>query len=124
MSTDAEHVRQLSNVEIYNTIVENHNMTQLKINEILGLVKQLVKDNVKKPTTYEKSTSSTPVDKGDKGDWSKKRKTYMERLNKSEIKVPKEQTLEYYQIKFDKESEKYVFDNKTTDDKTTDDKTT
>ena len=119
MSTDAEHVRQVSNVEIYNTIIENHNMTQLKINEILGLVQQLAKDNVKKPTTYEKSTTTTPVDKGDKSDWSKKRKTYMERLNKSEIKVPKEQTLEYYQIKFDKESEKYVFDNKTTDDKTT-----
>ena len=88
----------MSTDEIYNTIVENHNMTQLKINEILGIVQQLVKDNVKKPTTYEKSTSSTPVDKGDKSDWSKKRKTYMERLNKSEIKVPKEQTLEYYDI--------------------------
>ena len=99
----------MSTDEIYNTIVENHNMTQLKINEILGLVKQLVKDNVKKPSTYEKSTSSTPADKGDKSDWSKKRKTYMERLNKSEIKVPKEQTLEYYDIEFNKEEEKYQF---------------
>ena len=97
---------KVSTVEIYNTIIENHNMTQLKINEILGIVQQLVKDKDKKPTTYEKSTSSTPVDKGEKSDWSKKRKTYMERLNKSEIKVPKEQTLEYYQIKFDKENEK------------------
>ena len=109
VSTDAEHVRQLSNVEIYNTIVENHNMTQLKINEILGLVKQLVKDKDKKPITYEKSTSSTPVDKGDKSDWSKKRKTYMERLNKGEIKVPKEDTLKYYDIEFNKEQEKYQF---------------
>ena len=49
MSTDAEHARHLSSVEIYNTIIENHNMTQLKINEILGFVKQLVQDNVKKP---------------------------------------------------------------------------
>ena len=40
--------------EIFNTIVENHNMTQLKINEILEIVQQLVKDNVKKPRTYEK----------------------------------------------------------------------
>ena len=109
MSTDAEHARHLSSVEIYNTIIENHNMTQLKINEILGLVKQLVKDNVKKPSTYEKSTSSTPVDKGDKSDWSKKRKTYMERLNKGEIKVPKEDTLKYYDIEFNKEEEKYQF---------------
>ena len=109
MSTDAEHARHLSSVEIYNTIIENHNMTQLKINEILGLVKQLVNHNVKKPSTYEKSTSSTPVDKGDKSDWSKKRKTYMERLNKGEIKVPKEDTLKYYDIEFNKEEEKYQF---------------
>ena len=97
--------------EIYNTIIENHNMTQLKINEILGIVQQLVKDkdNVKKPSTYKKSTSSTPVDKGDKSDWSKKRKTYMERLNKGEIKVPKEETLKYYDIEFNKEEEKYEF---------------
>ena len=81
----------MSTDEISNTIIENHNMTQLKINEILGLVKQLAKDNVKKPTTYENNTSTTPVDKGDKSDWSQKRKTYMERLNKGEIKVPKEQ---------------------------------
>ena len=92
---------------IYNTIVENHNMTRLKINEILGLVKQLVKDKDKKPITYEKST--TPVDKGEKSEWSKKRKTYMERLNKGEIKVPKEDTLKYYDIEFNKEQEKYQF---------------
>ena len=81
-------------------------MTQLKINEILGLVQQLVKDNVTKPSTHEHSTTSTPVDKGDKSDWSKKRKTYMERLNKGEIKVPKEQTLKYYDSEFNKEEEK------------------
>ena len=100
---------KVSTDTIYNTIIENHNMTQLKINEILGIVQQLVKDTVNKPTTYEKSTSSTPVDKGDKSDWSKKRKTYMERLNKSEIKVPKEDTLKYYDIEFNKEEEKYQF---------------
>ena len=109
MSTDAEHARQVSSVMIYNAVIENHNMTQLKINEILGIVQQLVKDKDKKPTTYEKSTTTTPVDKSDKSDWSKKRKTYMERLNKSEIKVPKEQTLEYYDIEFNKEQEKYQF---------------
>ena len=42
---------KVSTDEIYNTVIENHNMTQLKINEILGIVQQLVKDNVKKPTT-------------------------------------------------------------------------
>ena len=101
----------MSTDEIYNTIIENHNMTQLKINEILGIVKQLVKDkdNVKKPSTYEKSTTSTPVDKGDKSDWSKKRKTYMERQNKGEIQVPKEETLKYYDTEFNKEEEKYQF---------------
>ena len=99
----------MSTDEIYNTVIENHNMTQLKINEILGIVQQLVKDSVKKPSAYEKSTSSTPVDKGDKSDWSKKRKTYMERLNKQEIKVPKEDTLKYYDIEFNKEEEKYQF---------------
>ena len=98
---------KVSTDAIYNTIIENHNMTQLKINEILGIVQQLVKD--KKPTTYEKSTSSTPVDKSDKSDWSKKRKTYMERLNKQEIKVPKPETLTYYDIEFNKEQEKYQF---------------
>ena len=90
--------------EIYNTIVENHNMTQLKINEILGMVKQLAKDNVKKASTYEKSTTSKPTDKVE---WEKKRKTYMDRLNKKEIKVPKEETLKYYEIEFNKENEKY-----------------
>ena len=100
----------MSTDTIYNTVIENHNMTQLKINEILGIVQQLVKDNVKKPTTYEKNTSSTPVDKGDKSDWSKKRKTYMDRLNKNEIKVPKEDTLKYYDIEFSKEQEKYQFE--------------
>ena len=94
---------------IYNTVIENHNMTQLKINEILGIVQQLVKDNVKKPSTYEKNTTTTPVDKSEKSDWSKKRKTYMERLNKGEIKVPKEDTLKYYDIEFNKEQEKYQF---------------
>ena len=72
----------MSTDEIYNTVIENLNMTQLKINEILGIVQQLVKDNVKKPSTYGKSTSSTPVGKGDKSDWSKKRKTYMERQSR------------------------------------------
>ena len=100
---------KVSTDEIYNAIIENHNMTQLKINEILGIVQQLAKDNVKKPSTYEKSTSSTPVDKSDKSDWAKKRKTYMERLNKGEIKVPKEDTLKYYDIEFNKEQKKYQF---------------
>ena len=100
---------KVSTDEIYNTIIENQNMTQLKINEILGIVQQLVKDNVKKPTTYEKNTSSTPVDKDDKSDGSKKRKTYMERLNEGEIKVRKEDTLKYYDIEFNKEQEKYQF---------------
>ena len=58
VTTDAEHARHLSSVEIYNTIIENHNMTQLKINEILGMVKQLAKDNVKKASAYEKSKES------------------------------------------------------------------
>ena len=100
---------KVSTDTIYNTIIESHNMTQLKVNEILGIVQQLVKDTAKKPTTYEKSTSSTPVDKSDKSDWSKKRKTYMDRLNKGEIKVPKEDTLKYYDIEFNKEEEKYQF---------------
>ena len=52
---------KVSTGEIYNTIIENHNMTQLKINEILGMVKQLAKDNVKKASTYEKSTTSKPT---------------------------------------------------------------
>ena len=98
---------KVSTDEIYNTIIENHNMTQLKINEILGIVQQLVKDNIKKPSTNEKSTSSTPIDKSDKSEWAKKRKTYMERLNKGEINVPKEDTLKYYDIEFNKEQEKY-----------------
>ena len=100
---------KVSTDAIYNTIIENHNMTQMKINEILGIVQQLAKDNVKKPSTYEKSTSSTPVDTSDKSDWAKKRKTYMERLNKGEIKVAKEDTLKYYDIEFNKEQEKYQF---------------
>ena len=33
----------------------------------------------------------------------------MERLNKGEIKVPKEETLKYYDIVFNKEQEKYEF---------------
>ena len=99
----------MSTDTIYNTIIENHNMTQLKINEILGIVQQLVKDKDKKPITYEKSTTTTPVDKSEKSDWSKKRKTYMDRLNKNEIKVPKPETLTYYDIEFNKEEEKYQF---------------
>ena len=33
---------KVSTDEIYNTIIENHNMTQLKINEILGIVQQRI----------------------------------------------------------------------------------
>ena len=33
----------------------------------------------------------------------------MERLNKGEIKVPKEETLKYYDIELNKEEEKYQF---------------
>ena len=95
---------KVSTDEIYNTVIEHHNMTQLKINEILGMVKQLYKDKDKKPSTYEKSTTSKPTDKVE---WEKKRKTYMERLNKKEIKTPKEETLKYYEIEFNKENEKY-----------------
>ena len=33
----------------------------------------------------------------------------MDRLNKNEIKVPKEDTLKYYDIEFNKAEEKYQF---------------
>ena len=41
--------------------------------------------------------------------FEEKQKSYLEMLNNKRIREPKEQTLEYYQIKYDRESENYVY---------------
>ena len=52
---------------------------------------------------FEKKKMGRPV-----GSWDEKRKQYLEWINKGKITQPKEQTLEYYQIFKDTETEKYV----------------
>ena len=41
--------------------------------------------------------------------FEEKQQSYMEMLTNKRIKEPKEQTLEYYKIKFDKDSGNYVY---------------
>ena len=41
--------------------------------------------------------------------FEEKQKSYLEMLNNKRIREPKEQTLEYYQIKYDRESKIYVY---------------
>ena len=52
---------------------------------------------------FEKKQIGRPI-----GSWEEKRKQYLEWINKGKITQPKEQTLEYYQIVKDTETEKYV----------------
>ena len=41
--------------------------------------------------------------------FEEKQKSYLEMLNNKRIREPKEQTLEYYKIKYDRKSENYVY---------------
>ena len=41
--------------------------------------------------------------------FEEKQKSYLEMLNNKRIREPKDRTLEYYQIKYDRESENYVY---------------
>ena len=78
----------------------------MKINEILGIICYLIKDNIQKPSIYEQSTSLISNDKGDKSDWNKKRRIYIGRLSKGESKASREEILKYHDIEFKKEERK------------------
>ena len=60
-------------------------------------------DKEKIDKIFEKKQIGRPV-----GLWDEKRKQYLEWINKGKITQPKEQTLEFYQIVKDTETEKYV----------------
>ena len=78
------------------------------INEKLKFVDRLLKE------VYEMLNGKTDntvkgVGKPSGNSFEEKQKSYLEMLNNKRIREPKEQTLEYYKIKYDRESENYVY---------------
>ena len=64
---------------------------------------RVLRDKERMDIIFEKKQIARPV-----GSWDEKRKQYLEWINKGKITQPKEQTLEFYQIVKDTETEKYV----------------
>ena len=74
-----------------------------KILDKLELIEKAVnKLNEDKPKQYNK-----PMDKGSDV-YKNKRNVYVNKLNNLEIKEPKQQTLDYYGVKFDDVKREYV----------------
>ena len=77
------------------------------INKKLKFVDRLLKE------VYEMLNGKTDnvkgVGKPSGNSFEEKQKSYLEMLNNKRIREPKEQTLEYYKIKYDRESEIYVY---------------
>ena len=77
------------------------------INKKLKFVDRLLKE------VYEmlngKTDNAKGVGKPSGNSYEEKQKSYLEMLNNKRIREPKEQTLEYYKIKYDRESEIYVY---------------
>ena len=83
------------------TIMETLKTIEEKLTEPKKEEKKDDKERMDK--IFEKRQIGRPV-----GSWDEKRKQYLEWINKGKITQPKEQTLEYYQIFKDTETEKYV----------------
>ena len=73
-----------------------------KILDKLELIKKTIsKLNEEKPKQIKK-----PMDK-DSDIYKNKRSVYVKKLNNKDIKFPKKETLEYYEIKFDDQERAY-----------------
>ena len=73
-----------------------------KILDKLELIKKAIsKLNEEKPKQIKK-----PMDK-DSDIYKNKRSVYVKKLNNKDIKFPKKETLEYYEIKFDDQERAY-----------------
>ena len=72
-----------------------------KILEKLDLIEKKVNELLTKPKPVNK-----PMDK-DSDVYKNKRNVYVNKLNNKEIKFPKKETLEYYEIKFDDQERAY-----------------
>ena len=73
-----------------------------KVLDKLELIDEKLDELTNKPKQYNK-----PVDKNSDV-YKNKRNVYVNKLNNSEIKEPKQQTLDYYGVKFDDVKREYV----------------
>ena len=73
-----------------------------KILDKLELIDKKIDELSNKPTQYNK-----PLDKNS-DTYRNKRNVYVNKLNNCEIKEPKQQTLDYYDVKYDKDKKEYV----------------
>ena len=74
-----------------------------KILDKLGLIDRKIDELTNKPKQYNK-----PLDKSS-DTYKNKRNVYVNKLNNCEIKEPKQQTLDYYGVKFDEVKREYVY---------------
>ena len=74
-----------------------------KILDKLELIDKKLDELTNKPKQYNK-----PTDKGSDV-YKNRRNVYVNKLNNCEIKEPKQQTLEYYGVKFDEVKREYVY---------------
>ena len=74
-----------------------------KILDKLELIDKKLDELTNKPQQYNK-----PMDKSS-DTYKNKRNVYVNKLNNCEIKEPKQQTLDYYGVKFDDVKREYVY---------------
>ena len=74
-----------------------------KISDKLELIDKKLDELTNKPKQYHK-----PMDKNS-DTYKNKRNVYVNKLNNCEIKEPKQQTLDYYGVKFDDVKREYVY---------------
>ena len=74
-----------------------------KILDKLELIDKKLDELTNKPKQYHK-----PMDKNS-DTYKNKRNVYVNKLNNCEIKEPKQQTLDYYGVKFDDVKREYVY---------------
>ena len=88
---------------------EGHDETKMEsINKKLKFADRLLKE-VYEMLNGKTDNASKGVGKPSGNSYEEKQKSYLEMLNNKRIREPKEQTLEYYKIKYDRESEIYVY---------------
>ena len=78
------------------------------INKKLKFVDRLLKE-VYEMLNWKTDNTGKGGGKPSGNSYEEKQKSYLEMLNNKRIREPKEQTLEYYQTKYDRESKIYVY---------------
>ena len=96
MSVDDENVSE-TNLEKLVEITNKLNRCNKNVKLILEMMEKMNLAN-------EKKTEYKPIDEAT---YKNKRAVYLTKLNNKEIKNPKKETLEYYKVDFDKETETY-----------------